>query len=94
MPLNAVQAQVNLRKQKSAPRNSSQRVMNNQNQQTNNKRHKRLELKITTIKKNTDKHNDITKNMRPSKTKAKNHYTKTKQNQWTQGLRGRFQMSS
>ena len=61
MPLNAVQAQVNLRKQKSAPRNSSQRVMNNQNQQTNNKRHKRLELKITTIKKNTDKHNDITK---------------------------------
>ena len=61
MPLNAVQAQVNLRKQKSAPRNSSQRVMNNQNQQTNNKRHKRLELKITTIKKNTDKHNNITK---------------------------------
>ena len=61
MPINAVQAQVNLRKQKSAPRNSSQRVMNNQNQQTNNKRHKRLELKITTIKKNTDKHNDITK---------------------------------
>ena len=94
MPLNAAQAQVNLRKQKSAPRNSSQRVMNNQNQQTNNKRHKRLELKITTIKKNTDKHNDITKNVRPSKTKAKNHYTNTKQNQWTQGLRGRFQMSS
>ena len=61
MPLNAVQAQVNLRKQKSAPRDSSQRVMNNQNQQTNNKKHKRLELKITTIKKNTDKHNDITK---------------------------------
>ena len=50
MPLNAV-----------APRNSSQRVMNNQNQQKNNKRHKRLELKIATIKKNTDKHNDITK---------------------------------
>ena len=84
MPLNAVQAQFNLRKRKSAPRNSSQRVMNNQNQQTNNKRHKRLELKITTIKKNTDKHNDITKNMRPSKTKAKNHYTNTKQKQWTQ----------
>ena len=61
MPINAVQAQVNLRKQKSAPRSSSQRVMNNQNQQTNNKRHKRLELKITKIKKNTDKLNDITK---------------------------------